>query len=102
VQRYLGEDLNKTFQVSNWNFRPLSAAQVIYAATDAHILLRVEAAMRLQNVLPQRVFGAAPRVGTQPAWWLTAGGPGDEASGRDPGDQEAEWQSKNNNALAHA
>ncbi|CAE8719258.1 unnamed protein product [Polarella glacialis] len=49
VQRYLGEDLNKTFQVSNWNFRPLSAAQVIYAATDAHILLRVEAAMRLQN-----------------------------------------------------
>ncbi|CAJ1417070.1 unnamed protein product [Effrenium voratum] len=71
VDTYLGETLNKQYRVSNWNFRPLSSLQVIYAATDAHVLLRLEAAMRAQKVLPQRTWGVAHRGRSQPAWWRT-------------------------------
>eukprot|EP00929_Paragymnodinium_shiwhaense_P079203 TRINITY_DN41203_c0_g2_i1.p1 TRINITY_DN41203_c0_g2~~TRINITY_DN41203_c0_g2_i1.p1 ORF type:complete len:777 (-),score=158.17 TRINITY_DN41203_c0_g2_i1:194-2524(-) len=75
VERYLGEGLSKEFRRSNWNFRPLSAAQVIYAATDAHVLLRLEAAMREEGVLPQRIFGCGPRRAyLQPKWWDDADG----------------------------
>ncbi|CAK9112814.1 unnamed protein product [Durusdinium trenchii] len=69
VNTYLGESLSKQYRVSNWNFRPLSTVQVIYAATDAHVLLRLEAAMRKQQVLPQRTWGVAYRDKHQPAWW---------------------------------
>merc|ERR1711971_767542 len=76
VDRYLGEKLSKSLRRSNWNFRPLSAAQVIYAATDAHVLLRLEAAMRQEGVLPQRLFGCGPRtLALQPAWWHADGEP---------------------------
>eukprot|EP00928_Gymnodinium_smaydae_P088586 TRINITY_DN72655_c0_g1_i1.p1 TRINITY_DN72655_c0_g1~~TRINITY_DN72655_c0_g1_i1.p1 ORF type:complete len:800 (-),score=82.92 TRINITY_DN72655_c0_g1_i1:206-2572(-) len=69
ASRFLGERLDKSLRKSNWNFRPLSASQVIYAATDAHVLLRLEAAMRERGVLPQRIFGVAPRSRPQAAWW---------------------------------
>lgn len=69
VDTYLGETLNKQYRVSNWNFRPLSTLQVLYAATDAHVLLRLEAAMRKEKVLPQRTWGVSYRDSQQPAWW---------------------------------
>mmetsp|Transcript_40902 Transcript_40902/g.131544 ORF Transcript_40902/g.131544 Transcript_40902/m.131544 type:complete len:745 (+) Transcript_40902:77-2311(+) len=67
--RHLGEPLDKRYRASNWNFRPLAAAQVVYAATDAHILLRLESAMRSRGILPQREWGCGPRDALQPAWW---------------------------------
>lgn len=42
--RSLGRPLDKSQQTSNWNARPLSPAQVQYAALDAHCLLGVLAA----------------------------------------------------------
>jgi len=74
TQRYLGETLEKKYAASNWNFRPLAVAQVVYAATDAHILLRLESALRARNILPQRIWGSGPRDGLQPAWWKNSEG----------------------------
>jgi hypothetical protein len=34
----LGKPLDKTQQASSWGARPLSEAQVVYAANDAHVL----------------------------------------------------------------
>mmetsp|Transcript_4957 Transcript_4957/g.14471 ORF Transcript_4957/g.14471 Transcript_4957/m.14471 type:complete len:742 (+) Transcript_4957:73-2298(+) len=68
--RYLGIQLNKSFRASNWNFRPLSAVQVLYAATDAHVLLRLEAALREDGALPSRTFGGARmHPALRPSWW---------------------------------
>ncbi|XP_059850424.1 exonuclease mut-7 homolog isoform X2 [Hypanus sabinus] len=39
VQYVLGKPLDKTQQLSNWEKRPLSRQQIIYAATDAYCLL---------------------------------------------------------------
>ncbi|GMH39341.1 hypothetical protein BSKO_07239 [Bryopsis sp. KO-2023] len=39
VERILGKPVDKSMQVSNWEARPLSLAQIKYAAQDAHILL---------------------------------------------------------------
>ena len=41
VERTLGRRLNKTFQVSDWERRPLSHEQLHYAALDAYCLLEV-------------------------------------------------------------
>eukprot|EP00451_Oxyrrhis_marina_P018806 CAMPEP_0204354102 /NCGR_PEP_ID=MMETSP0469-20131031/33153_1 /ASSEMBLY_ACC=CAM_ASM_000384 /TAXON_ID=2969 /ORGANISM="Oxyrrhis marina" /LENGTH=540 /DNA_ID=CAMNT_0051341127 /DNA_START=1 /DNA_END=1620 /DNA_ORIENTATION=+ len=51
VHKHLGVHLDKAPRLSNWNFRPLSAAQVQYAALDAHVLLVVEGSMRRDNIL---------------------------------------------------
>jgi len=67
--RYLRIELDKSLQVSNWNFRPLSVAQVVYAATDAHVLLRLEGVLQDLGILPQRVWGCGPRSSSQAAWW---------------------------------
>ena len=37
----LGMPVNKAMQTSNWRRRPLSAAQLRYAAIDAHVGLRI-------------------------------------------------------------
>lgn len=39
AERILGKPVDKAMQVSNWEIRPLSKAQIKYAAQDAHILL---------------------------------------------------------------
>ncbi|XP_057577092.1 exonuclease mut-7 homolog isoform X1 [Hippopotamus amphibius kiboko] len=41
VQQVLGKPLDKTQQLSNWNRRPLSEGQLVYAAADAYCLLEV-------------------------------------------------------------
>ncbi|XP_070374396.1 exonuclease mut-7 homolog isoform X13 [Equus asinus] len=41
VQQVLGKPLDKRQQLSNWDRRPLSEAQLVYAATDAYCLLEV-------------------------------------------------------------
>lgn len=41
VNKTLGKKLNKTFQVSDWERRPLSEEQLHYAALDAYCLLEV-------------------------------------------------------------
>jgi ribonuclease D len=39
--RELGKPLDKTEQTSNWKRRPLSQSQIIYAALDAEVLLKL-------------------------------------------------------------
>lgn len=41
----LGKPLNKAMQVSAWGFRPLSAAQLSYAAMDAYVVLMISKRM---------------------------------------------------------
>lgn len=41
VAHLFGIELDKSFQKSNWRRRPLSSAQLQYAAMDAHIVLQV-------------------------------------------------------------
>ncbi|XP_065646709.1 exonuclease mut-7 homolog isoform X5 [Hydra vulgaris] len=41
IYRLLGQSLDKTFQVSDWDKRPLSTNQIQYAALDAFCLLEV-------------------------------------------------------------
>mmetsp|Transcript_38266 Transcript_38266/g.123087 ORF Transcript_38266/g.123087 Transcript_38266/m.123087 type:complete len:742 (+) Transcript_38266:2-2227(+) len=53
VELALGLDLDKSLQVSDWDRRPLTRAQMAYAALDASILLRLHA-----------VLGAAALEGT--------------------------------------
>merc|ERR1712217_401427 len=47
VALYLGLLLDKTEQCSDWDRRPLTKAQLQYAAADAYVLLDVAAAMNL-------------------------------------------------------
>jgi ribonuclease D len=46
VAHLFGFELDKTFQKSNWRRRPLSRAQLQYAATDAHLALFVYEELR--------------------------------------------------------
>ena len=46
VERELGIALDKSMQTSRWDRRPLSAAQIDYAALDAEVLLPLVAALR--------------------------------------------------------
>jgi len=47
-----GIELDKSFQKSNWRRRPLTSAQLVYAAMDAHITLRVYD--ELQRILAEQ------------------------------------------------
>lgn len=40
-ERFIGKSLNKNQQVSDWKYRPLSNAQLEYAALDAHCLVYI-------------------------------------------------------------
>jgi ribonuclease D len=58
-----GLELDKSYQKSNWRRRPLTRGQLDYAATDAHITLRVYD--ELQRILvEQGRFEAALRAAT--------------------------------------
>lgn len=46
VAHLFGIELDKSFQKSNWRRRPLSRAQLQYAAMDAHIVLQVYEELR--------------------------------------------------------
>ncbi|MEJ7617546.1 MAG: HRDC domain-containing protein [Pyrinomonadaceae bacterium] len=52
VAELFGVELNKSFQRSNWRRRPLSEAQLFYAATDAQITLRLY--FELRRMLEER------------------------------------------------
>ncbi|KJP87918.1 hypothetical protein AK88_02352 [Plasmodium fragile] len=41
-QKFLGKNLNKQLQLSNWSRRPLMKSQIHYAATDAYVLIVLE------------------------------------------------------------
>ncbi|GAB67160.1 3'-5' exonuclease domain containing protein [Plasmodium cynomolgi strain B] len=41
-QKFLGKNLNKKLQLSNWSRRPLMESQIHYAATDAYVLIVLE------------------------------------------------------------
>ncbi|XP_040316201.1 exonuclease mut-7 homolog isoform X3 [Herpailurus yagouaroundi] len=45
VRQVLGKPLDKTQQLSNWDRRPLSEGQLVYAAADAYCLLEVHQAL---------------------------------------------------------
>ncbi|HKR00960.1 MAG TPA: ribonuclease D [Pyrinomonadaceae bacterium] len=58
-----GIELDKSFQKSNWRRRPLTRAQLEYAALDAHITLRVYDELR-RILTEQGKFDAALRAAT--------------------------------------
>jgi ribonuclease D len=49
----LGMTLDKTHQCSDWDTRPLSQGQVIYAALDAHVLRADLLPQLLRFITPQ-------------------------------------------------
>ncbi|KAL9988623.1 hypothetical protein ACROYT_G003089 [Oculina patagonica] len=61
----LGLPLDKTYQISDWERRPLSDEQLIYAALDAYCLLEV------YDVLKQWVVESRLRVNMEPALVLS-------------------------------
>ncbi|TYZ59519.1 hypothetical protein PybrP1_009421 [[Pythium] brassicae (nom. inval.)] len=46
---YLGKPLDKRARLSDWERRPLTRAQLHYAALDAHVLVRILAQMQQQH-----------------------------------------------------
>mmetsp|Transcript_1471 Transcript_1471/g.1957 ORF Transcript_1471/g.1957 Transcript_1471/m.1957 type:complete len:703 (-) Transcript_1471:151-2259(-) len=48
---WLGEHLDKEFQTSNWDTRPLSHEQLLYAALDAQIIIRLNRIMKVTEKL---------------------------------------------------
>lgn len=53
----LGLDLDKSEQKSNWNLRPLTSSQVLYAAKDAYVLILLESSLRRQGWFPENILG---------------------------------------------
>mmetsp|Transcript_41826 Transcript_41826/g.112035 ORF Transcript_41826/g.112035 Transcript_41826/m.112035 type:complete len:138 (+) Transcript_41826:67-480(+) len=74
VQQVLGLPLDKTEQTSDWETRPLSQSQMIYAGLDAHCLVRVVDAMcpvwKLEQILDEasvsRLNPSPPEGGLAP------------------------------------
>ena len=54
---YLGYELDKTYQTANWRRRPMSAEMLQYAATDAQVLLPLQAA--IEEAMNSRAWGYA-------------------------------------------
>jgi hypothetical protein len=81
-ERYLGRPLNKREQISDWDQRPLTSTQVLYASLDAHSLLGVLSAITLDEsadiclvrsmyALPEKGLDSADRIGLQAILSLT-------------------------------
>ena len=54
---YLGYELDETHQTVNWRRRPMSAEMLQYAATDAQVLLPLQAA--IEEAMNTRAWGYA-------------------------------------------
>jgi ribonuclease D len=63
VAHLFGIEMDKSYQKSNWKRRPLTRAQLEYAALDAYITLRVYDELR-RILTEQGKFDAALRVAT--------------------------------------
>ncbi|MEW5315938.1 MAG: hypothetical protein WDW38_007334 [Sanguina aurantia] len=61
----LGKPLDKSMQVSNWEARPLSQRQLVYASQDAHVLLLMLG--QLRELLPDADALIAAKVYSVPA-----------------------------------
>lgn len=74
VEHLFGENLDKTLQKSNWRRRPLTKAQLIYAAADADATLRVYVELshrlkdegRLEDVLSYATLAERSSVESKP------------------------------------
>ncbi|KXJ29554.1 Exonuclease mut-7-like [Exaiptasia diaphana] len=66
VMLCLGKPLDKTYQVSDWERRPLLAEQLVYAALDAYCLLEV------YTVLHQWVKESRTYVNMEPELYLSS------------------------------
>jgi hypothetical protein len=56
-ERHLGRVLNKAAQTSNWSARPLSPAQLAYAAIDAEVLLDLHDVLKGRGEQTKPLFG---------------------------------------------
>ena len=63
VRKSLGKKLDKSEQTSDWSRRPLSEKQLQYAALDAHCLLQLAKALKLDSQLPSMEFHLTPTCG---------------------------------------
>uniref|UniRef100_K3W9R8 3'-5' exonuclease domain-containing protein n=1 Tax=Globisporangium ultimum (strain ATCC 200006 / CBS 805.95 / DAOM BR144) TaxID=431595 RepID=K3W9R8_GLOUD len=63
AELYLGKPLDKRARMSNWERRPLTRAQLHYAALDAHVLVRI--LQQMQQRHPHEAFDAIVRRCTQ-------------------------------------
>jgi len=67
VAHLFGIALDKSFQRSDWHRRPLSQAQLVYAATDAYITLRVYEELKRLLIVQNRLDNALRHATLQPA-----------------------------------
>lgn len=63
AEMYLGKPLDKRARMSDWERRPLTRAQLHYAALDAYVLVRIFQQMQLQH--PEDVFASIVNRCTQ-------------------------------------
>ncbi|KAF1329699.1 putative uclease mut-7, partial [Globisporangium splendens] len=63
AELYLGKPLDKRARMSNWERRPLTRAQLHYAALDAHVLVQIFQQMQQRH--PPEAFDAIVRRCTQ-------------------------------------
>lgn len=63
AETYLGKPLDKRARMSDWERRPLTHAQLHYAALDAHVLVQILAKMQQQHA--EEVLGPIFRRCTQ-------------------------------------
>ena len=81
LARWIGQQLDKTEQISEWHIRPLRAAQIRYAAADAACLLPLYAALALvrRDVLLE--VEARPSVAPTPTSSEAASAPSTQGLG---------------------
>ena len=66
TKNYLHFDLDKSCQLSNWKLRPLSRSQILYAASDALVLLRLFDVMTFEIQYSYLMF-QSPSAACSPA-----------------------------------
>ena len=62
-EHFLGKKLDKSYQTSNWMQRPLSEAQIAYAAADAEVTLNIFFILKeIEQSLSKRLEGDLPQL----------------------------------------